>query len=158
MTDTKRLTLTLDVDTAPITIAADPVRFKQIIYNMLSNALKFTPDDGRITVTARRVSSSEPDTRNPIPETLSVSEFVEITVADTGIGIAAEDLSRLFARFSQIEIETTKRLKGSGLGLVLTRQLVELHGGTIAIASDGPGQGSTCTVRLPLAPQVKPET
>ncbi|MBZ0169548.1 MAG: GAF domain-containing sensor histidine kinase [Kofleriaceae bacterium] len=165
LTDTKRLTLTLDVDTAPITIAADPVRFKQIIYNMLSNAVKFTPEEGRITVTARRVSSSEfgvssvePETGNSKLKTASLGEFVEITVADTGIGIAAEDLSRLFARFSQIEIETTKRLKGSGLGLVLTRQLVELHGGTIAIASDGPGQGSTCTVRLPLAPQVKPET
>src|SRR5574337_1738563 len=144
LADTKRLTIESDIDAAPITLTADPVRFKQIVYNLLSNAIKFTPEGGRITVTARRLSS-------PTPQPLD-SDFVEIAVTDTGIGIAAEDLSRLFTRFTQLEIQTTKQFQGSGLGLALTRQLVELHGGTIAITSAGLGHGSTFTVRLPLTP------
>jgi signal transduction histidine kinase len=144
LADAKRLTIESDIDTAPITLTADPVRFKQIIYNLLSNAVKFTPEGGRITVTAHRFSSPG---LQPVD-----GDFVEIAVTDTGIGIAAEDLSRLFTRFTQLEIETTKQFQGSGLGLALTRQLVELHGGTIAITSAGPGHGSTFTVRLPLTP------
>jgi signal transduction histidine kinase len=94
-----------------------------------------------------------PHTPHPPPTTLHPSgDFVEIAVTDTGIGIAAEDLSRLFTRFTQLDIETTKQFQGSGLGLALTKQLAELHGGTIAITSAGPGQGSTFTVRLPLTP------
>lgn len=140
LADAKQLTLTLDADTVARTVlTADPVRFRQIIYNLLSNAIKFTPEGGRITVTARRHSHHE--------------DAVEIVVTDTGIGIAADDIPRLFERFSQLEIETTKRFQGAGLGLVLTKQLVELHGGTIAVASAGPGQGSRFTVRLPLTPQ-----
>ena len=142
LADTKRLTLTLDADHAPAVLTADPVRFKQILYNLLSNAIKFTPEDERVTVTAR---------------TSNHGDVAEIAVADTGIGIAAEDLSRLFERFSQIEIATTEQSKGCGLGLALTKQLVELHGGTIAVASAGPGQGSTFTVYLPIAPQASPE-
>lgn len=142
LADAKRLTLALDADTVSAVLTADPVRFKQIIYNLLSNAVKFTPEGGRVAVTARASDHGE---------------VVELAVTDTGIGIAAEDLSRLFERFSQLETETTKRLQGSGLGLALTKQLVELHGGTIAVASAGPGQGSRFTVRLPLAPTVRPE-
>lgn len=143
LADAKRLTLALDADTVPAVLTADPVRFKQILYNLLSNAVKFTPEGGRIAVTARASD---------------YGEVVELAVTDTGIGIAAEDLSRLFERFSQLETETTKRLQGSGLGLALTRQLVELHGGTIAVASAGPGQGSRFTVRLPLAPTMRSES
>ncbi|CBE69158.1 putative Histidine kinase [Candidatus Methylomirabilis oxygeniifera] len=153
--DAKRLTIVPDIDTAPITLTADPVRFKQIIYNLLSNAVKFTPEGGTIRVSAslgRRESGVEAPP-HPIPTTLHHSgDFVEIAVTDTGIGIAAEDLSRLFTRFTQLEIETTKQFQGSGLGLALTKQLVELHGGTITVTSAGPGQGSRCTVRLPMTP------
>lgn len=159
MADAKRLTLTLEADSAPPTLTADPVRFKQILYNLLSNAVKFTPEGGRIEVTTRGVSSFEslvpsfpPKTQNP-----KSPEFVEIAVADTGIGIAAEDLPQLFTRFTQLEMETTKRFQGAGLGLVLTKQLVELHGGTISVASAGPNRGSTFTVRLPLVPSMRQE-
>ncbi len=156
--DLKRLTLALDVDTAPPTLTADPVRFKQIIFNLLSNAVKFTPDGGRITVTARivpGVGHREAGSRRQAPgsqdgELLDSGDCVEIAVTDTGIGIEAEDLPTLFERFRQLE--TTKRSQGSGLGLALTKQLVELHGGTMTAASAGSGQGSSFTVCLPLTP------
>ncbi|MDE2060332.1 MAG: GAF domain-containing protein [candidate division NC10 bacterium] len=149
LADPKRLTLTLDTDTVPAVLTADPIRFKQIVYNLLSNAVKFTPEDGRITVTVRIVSDAGHQ------EAGGGCEFVEIAVTDTGIGIAAEDLPKLFGRFSQLE--TTKQSQGSGLGLALTRQLVELHGGTITAASAGPSQGSRFTVRLPMAPAASSE-
>lgn len=157
----KQLTLTLDVQTAPITLTADPVRFKQIIYNLLSNAVKFTPEGGRITVAVRLAAHQEAggrrrEAQNPSPQ--PPEDVVEIAVADTGIGIAAEDLPRLFTRFTQLEMETTKRFQGAGLGLALTKQLVELHGGTIAVASAGPNRGSTFTVRLPLVPSMRQES
>ncbi|MDD5559719.1 GAF domain-containing sensor histidine kinase [Candidatus Methylomirabilis sp.] len=138
--DAKRLTIVSDIDSAPITLTADPVRFKQIVLNLLSNAIKFTPEGGRVTVTAR----------TPTPSFSKSPDYAEISVADTGIGIAAEDLPRLFERFRQLE--TTQQSQGSGLGLALTKQLVELHGGTMAAASAGPGHGSTFTVWLPLTP------
>ena len=78
-------------------------------------------------------------------------------MADTGIGIAAEELSKLFQRFTQLETATIKQFQGTGLGLALTKQLVELHGGTIEAASLGEGQGSTFTVHLPIAPHARPE-
>jgi signal transduction histidine kinase len=138
-------------------ITADPLRVRQALYNLLSNAVKFTPAGGAITVTAKMVSSSEfgvsssqPETRNPKPETASASEFVEIAVADTGIGIKPEDLPKLFQRFTQLEYTLTRQAQGTGLGLALTKHLVELHGGTIWAESAGEGRGSTFTIRLPL--------
>ena len=77
-------------------------------------------------------------------------QFLEIAVADTGIGIRAEDLPRLFRMFGQLESPLTKRYEGTGVGLALAKRLVELHGGTITAASDGEGLGSTFTVRLPV--------
>ncbi len=171
LADAKQLTLTLDADTAPAVLTADPIRFKQILYNLLSNAIKFSPEDGRVAVTARRVSrvereawsvkrgagSVDPQSLHAPPSTLHPEDLVEIAVTDTGIGIAAEELSKLFQRFTQLETVTTKQFQGTGLGLALTRQLVELHGGTIEAASLGEGQGSTFTVRLPIAPHARPE-
>ncbi len=155
--------LSMDHD-MPI-IKADPIRFKQILYNILSNAVKFTPAGGRITVTAKIISSSEsgvssaqPETLDSKPYTLDLGDFVEIAVSDTGIGIRREDLSKLFQLFTQLEPTLTKQFQGTGLGLALTKQLVELHGGTIGAASEGPGRGSTFTVRLPLPSQERPET
>jgi signal transduction histidine kinase len=120
---------------------ADPVRFKQICFNLLSNAVKFTPERGRITLTARRVEEAEDGQPGP---------WLEIRVSDTGIGIRAEDLPRLFQEFVQLEAAATKRHEGTGLGLALSKRLVELHGGRIRAASAGEGQGSTFTVLLPL--------
>jgi PAS domain S-box-containing protein len=163
--EAKILQLQLQTNETPSILTADPVRFKQILYNLLSNAVKFTPAGGSITVTARRVPSSEfrvpsfrpqaetiiPGTRNPEPGTASGSEFVEIAVADTGIGIRREDLPKLFQLFTQLQSTYVKQHQGTGLGLALTKLLVELHGGTIEAASAGEGQGSTFTVRLPLS-------
>ncbi len=149
--DQKQLELRSQMDDAPSTIVADPVRFKQILLNLLSNAVKFTLKDGRITVTARRVSSSgfQPPTSNPqLPD----RDVVEIVVDDTGIGIKSEDLPRLFQEFTRLDPAIIRHAKGTGLGLALTKKLVELHGGVIAAASDGEGRGSSFTVRLPITP------
>jgi signal transduction histidine kinase len=131
----KRVEFQLEMNNAPPLVTADPVRFKQILLNLLSNAVKFTPDGGRVTVSARPPQDG----------------FVEIAVADTGIGIKAEDIPRLFQPFTQLEAASTKQYQGTGLGLALTKKLVELHGGTIAVGSEGAGKGTTFTVRLPLA-------
>ena len=139
-------------------IVADQVRVKQILYNLLSNAVKFTPAGGSITVTARRVHGSRltvDRAETSDRELLTVNsqqhaDFVEISVADTGIGIKAEDLPKLFQPFTQLEYTLTKQTQGTGLGLALTRHLVELHGGAIWADSAGEGRGSTFTIRLPL--------
>jgi signal transduction histidine kinase len=153
----KGLALDLHVDAALPPLTADPLRLKQILYNLLSNAVKFTPAGGSITITARRVPSSEfhvpssePGTWDLEPGTARVTEFVEIAVADTGIGIKAEDLQKLFQLFTQLEHTFTKQAQGTGLGLALTRRLVELHGGTIWAESAGESRGSTFTIWLPL--------
>jgi len=153
----KGLSLELVVVEALPPVPADPIRLNQILQKLLSNAVKFNPAGGRVTVTARRVpssefgvSSSQPETRDPKPETASASEFVEIAVADTGIGIKAENLPMLFQTFTQLEPTFAKRYQGAGLGLSLTKRLVELHGGRILVESPGEGQGSTFKVQLPL--------
>jgi len=160
----KDLTVELQVDEAISTLTADPTRFKQILYNLLSNAVKFTPNGGQVRVAARTVHGSgfivhgkelpshEPSTMNYEPH----GNFVEISVTDTGIGIKAEDLPRLFQSFTQLEPVFSKRYQGTGLGLALTKRLVELHGGQIWAESAGEGKGSTFTVRLPLTPQTSP--
>jgi len=156
--EAKQQALRLEVAYELSAITADPLRVRQILYNLLSNAVKFTPAGGAITVTAKMVSSSEfgvsssqPETRNPKPETASASEFVEIAVADTGIGIKPDDLPKLFQLFTQLEQTLTKSAQGTGLGLALTKHLVELHGGTIWAESAGEGRGSTFTIWLPQA-------
>jgi signal transduction histidine kinase len=129
-------------------LCADPVRFKQICYNLLSNAVKFTPKGGRIAMTARIVDQSNAQSSPPpIP---SEGPFLEVSVRDTGIGIRAEDLPRLFQVFVQLDTSATERQEGTGLGLALTKRLVELHGGRIWAESAGEGRGSSFTVLLPL--------
>ncbi len=157
--ETKSLRLSLSVDADLSTLTADPIRFNQILYNLLSNAVKFTPAGGSVTVTARRVRRSQftvDDEPTPLGKLSTMNadprrEFVEISVQDTGIGIKPEDLRRLFQRFTQLEPTLAKRHQGVGLGLALTKQLVELHGGQIWATSEGEGQGSIFTVRLPMA-------
>ena len=112
---------------------ADPLRLHQVLVNLVDNALKFT-DRGSVRVEAR-----------------PVADGVEIAVADTGIGIAVEAAPHIFAAFQQADGSTSRRYGGAGLGLAIAKQLVDLHGGEIAVASR-PGEGSTFTVRLPAAP------
>jgi CheY-like chemotaxis protein/anti-sigma regulatory factor (Ser/Thr protein kinase) len=105
----------------------------QILTNLLSNAIKFTPKTGMVRITAQREG-----------------DVIAIAVADTGVGIAAEDVPRLFNEFERIGDGRSRRAEGTGLGLALTRGLVELHRGTIEVEST-PGRGSTFTVRIPVA-------
>jgi signal transduction histidine kinase/chemotaxis methyl-accepting protein methylase len=111
----------------------DPVRVKQILYNLLSNGIKFTPAPGQV-----RLRASADD------------HHLMLAVQDTGIGIRPDDQARLFQEFERIEPERGPRQEGTGLGLALTKKLIELHGGTIEVDSE-PGKGSTFSVRLPLA-------
>jgi hypothetical protein len=114
-------------------IAGDPTRLQQIAWNLLTNAVKFTPKDGRVHVTLRREGS-----------------VVELAVADTGAGIAAEFLPYVFDRFRQQDGTITRRAGGLGLGLAIVKNLVELHGGTVGVESEL-GKGSRFWVRLPRA-------
>jgi PAS domain S-box-containing protein len=128
-----RLQTLLDPQAGPI--SGDPDRLQQVVWNLLSNAVKFTPKGGRVQVRLERVNS-----------------HVEITVADTGKGIVPEFLPHVFDRFRQADQTTTRTHGGLGLGLAIVRQLVELHGGTVHVGSEGEGQGTTFTVSLPLLP------
>jgi signal transduction histidine kinase len=157
LADQKRLTLALHADAAPITLTADPVRFKQIMYNLLSNAIKFTHEGGRVTVTARAVRCTECRLRCAAFRVSDTPSAVEIAVEDTGIGITAEDISKLFQRFTQLDSTFVKQSGGTGLGLALTKQLVELHGGQIWVTSEGIGYGSSFIVCLPLLSHARPE-
>jgi len=129
-------------------IKADPTRFKQILFNLLSNAIKFTHERGEIRITSQVVPPAALGSEST-PGKTATGKVVEIAVADTGIGINAPDLIRLFQRFTQLEAPSATQYRGSGLGLALTKCLVELHGGSIRAHSDGEGRGSTFTIRLP---------
>jgi len=126
------IALELKTDPALGAFRADERKFKQIMLNLLSNAVKFTPEGGRVGVSARLNGSG-----------------VEIAVADSGMGIAAADQEAIFEEFKQVGSDYTKKAEGTGLGLALTKRFVELHGGTIRVAS-APGQGATFTFTLPL--------
>ncbi len=139
-------------------LQADPARFKQILLGLLDNAVKFTQEGGHITVAARRVDSwrgVSVDSAKPVHQSTPLpldaeGGFLEIRVSDTGIGINPADQPRLFQDFAQLEDPTTKRHAGTGLGLALTKRLVELHGGRIWADSEGEGRGSTFTIALPF--------
>ena len=133
-----RIRLNLDMKRAPEVIRADERKLKQIIYNLLSNAAKFTQDGGEIMVSANRVRGSGPsDAGSALSEKKTdhqeeaAAHYVEISVQDTGIGIKAEDHIRIFSPFEQVESSTSRKFHGTGLGLSLARRLVELHGGRI---------------------------
>lgn len=129
----KHHSLAVEIEPDTLVIDADGRRLRQMLVNLLTNAVTFTPERGAIDVRAR-VDDDE--------------AFVRIEVRDTGIGIAAGDIPQLFQPFGRLDTTLTRRTGGSGLGLVITRRLVELHGGTISVEST-PGSGSTFTLRLP---------
>ena len=143
----RNIRLTAKIDPIPETIIADELRVKQIVYNLLSNAVKFTKDGGNICLGARMVVGA----KNGIPaETGTLRNELEISVVDTGIGIRKEDLEKIFEPFSQLESSLSRKYPGTGLGLSLTRSLVEMHGGRIWVDSDGPGKGSSFRFTLPV--------
>lgn len=133
-------------------IMADQRKTKQIVYNLLSNAVKFTADGGAVTMHVRDVGAEDipadaikPPARG---ETQGVARFLEISVVDSGIGIGRADLDRLFQPFVQLDSGLSRKYEGTGLGLALVKQLVELHGGGLRACSEI-GEGSTFTVWLP---------
>ncbi len=115
-------------------ITADKGKLKQIMFNVLSNAIKFTPENGKVTIHANYID-----------------QYIHITVSDTGIGIKPEDKDKIFEAFRQIDASYSRQYEGAGLGLALTKRLVELHGGKIWVESDY-GKGSTFIFMLPLKP------
>ena len=130
-----RIQLSFDGDGIPEEITADDRKLKQILYNLLFNAVKFTPDGGRVRLAARLAAEQG---------------HIEISVTDTGIGIKSKDLKRIFDPFEQADGSSSRKYQGTGLGLSLTRKLVELHGGRIWAESDGEGQGSRFSFNIPL--------
>jgi signal transduction histidine kinase/CheY-like chemotaxis protein len=132
--DAKDIRLDVLLDPAAGKIPGDPSRLQQVIWNLFSNAVKFTPSGGRVAVNLERDGPS-----------------ARITVSDCGVGIEPQMLPYIFDRFRQADGSTTREHGGLGLGLAIVRHLVELHGGTVSAASDGRDRGATFTVVLPLA-------
>ena len=137
--DAKGVALKADVAACSRFVAADPDRLQQVVWNVLNNAVKFTPAGGEV-----QVHLGERDS------------MVEIVVSDTGIGISPEFLPHIFERFRQAEGGTTREHGGLGLGLAIARHLVEMHGGLIQASSEGPGKGATFRIQLPALPVRSP--
>jgi len=132
--DAKGVRLENILDARRCIVSGDAGRLQQIIWNLLTNAIKFTPKGGRVQVLLELVNS-----------------HIEVTVSDTGIGIPPEFLPHLFGRFTQRDSTPGRSYGGLGLGLAISKQLVELHGGSISAKSPGEGRGATFVIRLPLA-------
>ena len=150
------IALHLEADEDLGTLMLDLRKTKQIAYNLLSNAVKFSGVGGRVTLRARRVSRSAVGTADGswAVQTFALadnefSDFLEISVTDEGIGISKPDMAKLFQAFSQIDSSLARKFEGTGLGLAMVKQLTELHGGTVAVAS-AEGEGARFSVWLPL--------
>ncbi|RTK97079.1 MAG: two-component sensor histidine kinase, partial [Lysobacterales bacterium] len=133
--DSKNVTLAVRVAEGLPPLWADEQRLAQVVGNLVDNALRHTPAGGRVEVSWEREGAE-----------------LALRVADNGAGIAAEHLPRLFERFYRADTARDREHGGAGIGLAITRALVEAHGGTISVASAGPGTGAIFTVTLPLAP------
>jgi PAS domain S-box-containing protein len=131
--DAKRVRLETIIDPRVGPVSGDPDRLQQVVWNLVTNAVKFTPKNGRVQIRVERVDS-----------------HVEIVVSDTGQGIKPDFLPYVFERFRQAEAGTTREKGGLGLGLAIVRHIVEMHGGSVSAASEGEGKGSTFRVKLPL--------
>ncbi len=130
--DAKGVTLSVDIEDDSLVITADPDRLQQVVWNLVANAVKFTPKGGMVTVRAGKEGSD-----------------VCVRVSDTGEGIRSDVLPHVFEPFRQADSSTTRRHGGLGLGLAIVKQIVTAHGGTVVVSSDGPGRGATFTVHLP---------
>jgi signal transduction histidine kinase len=146
-----------EIDGVPEMIAADERKLKQVLYNLLANAVKFTPEGGRIVLGARPLRYGQGEWADREGRRVAVpfgngveGGWVEVSVQDTGIGLKEEDWVRIFAPFEQADNSASRKYQGTGLGLSLARQLVELHEGTIWAESGGDGQGSKFLFLVPV--------
>ena len=141
-----------EIKEIPDSITADEPKLKQIMYNLISNALQFTPDGGKIHLTASRIKASRLHFLKHLngSRQRSTEDVIKITVKDTGIGLKQEALERIFRPFEQIDSSASRSYQGTGLGLSLTRVLVELHNGRIWVESEGEGRGSSFHFMIPF--------
>ena len=123
----------MDLDRRVPPVAGDPERIQLVLWHLLSNAVKFSPEGGRVQLRLHRNG-----------------ETAEVVVADNGIGISPSFLPHVFDRFRQQDMSTTRAYAGVGLGLSLVRHIVELHEGTVSVVSEGDGRGTTVSVNLPI--------
>jgi PAS domain S-box-containing protein len=133
----KNLVLETEIPEELPVLIADQAKFKQILYNLTSNAIKFTPEGGRITIAASAVNDGK---------------MLEVSVTDTGIGIKQEDQDRIFREFEQVDNSYARMQQGTGLGLALVKRFVEVHGGRVRVYSGGEGKGTTFTFMMPFTP------
>ncbi|WP_414529111.1 ATP-binding protein [Nodularia chucula] len=160
LAESKQIQLYPILDPAINSVCGDPARLQQIVWNLLTNAIKFTPEGGQVEIHANTITSDVEGelfpggevklSSNSAPLRFSKSSYAQIQVIDTGIGINSEFLPKVFERFRQADSTTTRSHGGLGLGLAIVRHLVELHGGLIFATSLGVGKGATFTVKIPL--------
>jgi two-component system cell cycle sensor histidine kinase PleC len=133
MVTRKKIEMSLEIADDLPSISADELKVKEVIYNLLSNAVKFTPDGGKIGMRARTSDSD-----------------IEIVVWDTGIGIAPENMEKLFEGFFRVDTPYSRVTEGTGLGLPISKKLVELHGGNLSVESKGLNSGTSVRFTLPI--------
>jgi signal transduction histidine kinase len=157
--------VSIDMNGVPMTLKADQDKLTLVLYNLLSNAAKFTPDGGVVTVSAKttELNCRRSDHKDGVKSSWTIQtpgdsetsadveprKCVEFVVADSGVGINPADLERIFEHFEQADGSSRKRFQGAGLGLSLSKRYVELHGGRIWADSEGDGKGSTFSFVLP---------
>jgi two-component system CheB/CheR fusion protein len=134
----KKIHILLEIAEDLPNIEADELKVKEIIYNLLSNAIKFTPEGGKIGIRAKKVDSQ-----------------IEVVVWDTGIGIASENMGKIFGGFFRVDTPFSRVTEGTGLGLPLSKKLVELHGGKFSVESDGLDKGTLIRFTLPFIPRME---
>lgn len=137
----KGIQFSYDITAAPEIFFADERKIKQILYNLLANAVKFTPENGTISLLVQKRAAAPAD---------GEKDYIEISVVDSGVGLLPADMERIFGKFGWVDGSTTRNFQGAGIGLPLTRYLVEMHEGKIWATSDGVNKGATFTVRLPV--------
>ncbi|MBD2595887.1 response regulator [Nostoc spongiaeforme FACHB-130] len=164
LADAKHIQINTILDSAIGSVCGDPVRLQQIVWNLLNNAIKFTPEHGKVNVNLELIQETDAEPRELTPSgevfissgvspiRFVSSSYAQIQVIDTGIGIEPDFLPKVFERFRQADSTTTRSHNGLGLGLAIVRHLVELHHGIIIADSPGKGKGATFTLRLPLMP------
>jgi diguanylate cyclase (GGDEF)-like protein/PAS domain S-box-containing protein len=154
LADTKSIGLDLQIGESIDLITGDRVKIKQVLYNLLSNAIKFTPEGGKV---GTRVIFADSDNGHHTPHPEAKVDFLKFSVWDTGVGIGPEDKERIFDEFEQIDTTLSREYGGAGLGLSLSKKLVELHGGNISVESTL-GEGSTFIFTIPVTSPVEAVT